>query len=73
MGTRIGSRLEKSQTNAASTVRSKIVWLMTGLQIILAIGALFEGDAFILAPDGHLLQMPFSHLEKFSFPQFNGA
>ncbi len=70
MGTIIDSRLDKSKTIADKALHPKIVWLLTGLQIILAIGALFGGGAFILAPDGHLLHMPFGHLQNSPFPNF---
>jgi hypothetical protein len=50
--------------------RPKVVWLLIGMQVFLAIGALSGGGAFILAPDGHLIQMPFSHLQKSPFPNF---
>jgi len=40
------------------------------LEIFLAIGALFGGGAFILAPDGHLLGMPAKLLAGSPFPSF---
>ncbi len=44
--------------------------LLILLQCLLAIGAIFGGGAFILAPDGHLIQMPLSHLKKSPFSDF---
>jgi len=40
------------------------------LQVLLAVGALAGGGAFILAPDGHLIQMPIGHLKNTPFPDF---
>ena len=40
------------------------------LQIFLGLNGMLGGGAFLLAPDGSLLQMPFSHLEKTPFPDF---
>jgi hypothetical protein len=40
------------------------------LHILLGFNGLLGGGAFLLAPDGHLLQMPFSHLEKTPFSDF---
>ncbi|RPI90911.1 MAG: hypothetical protein EHM40_17195 [Chloroflexi bacterium] len=40
------------------------------LQIFLGLNGLLGGGAFLLAPDGHLLQMPFSHLQNTPFPDF---
>jgi hypothetical protein len=45
-------------------------WLLILLQFLLAVGALFGGGAFLLAPDGHLIQMPLSHLENSPFSDF---
>ena len=40
------------------------------LQVFLGLNGLVGGIAFVLAPDGHLLQMPFSHLKNTPFPDF---
>lgn len=40
------------------------------LQIFLGLNGLLGGGAFVLRPDGHLLQMPFSYLENTPFPNF---
>ena len=40
------------------------------LLVLLAAGAFFGGGAFILAPDGHLIQMPISHLKNSPFASF---
>ena len=40
------------------------------LLVLLALGALFGGGAFLLAPDGHLIQMPISHLKNSPFKDF---
>ncbi len=57
-------------SHTKGSVRPTIVRLLIGLHVFLSIGALFGGGAFILAPDGHLIQMPFSHLQKSPFPNF---
>ena len=40
------------------------------LLVFLGINGLIGGIPFLLAPDGHLLQMPFSHLKNTPFPDF---
>ena len=40
------------------------------LQVFLGLNGLVGGIAFVLAPDGHLLQMPFSHLQNTPFADF---
>lgn len=40
------------------------------LQIFLGLNGLVGGGAFLLAPDGRLLQMPFSHLKNTPFSNF---
>ncbi len=47
-----------------------VVRLLLGMHIFLSIGALFGGGAFILGPDGRLIQMPFSHLKDSPFQSF---
>ncbi len=56
--------------NTRGIDRSRMVWLLIGMHLFLSIGALIGGGAFILAPDGHLIQMPFSHLQKSPFSDF---
>lgn len=50
--------------------RPFIVWLLILLQVLLALGALLGGGAFLLAPDGHLIKMPISHLKNAPFSDF---
>ncbi len=57
-------------SHTKGNVRPPEVWLLIGMHIFLSIGALMGGGAFILAPDGHLIQMPFSHLQNSPFPSF---
>jgi hypothetical protein len=45
-------------------------WLLIVLQVLLGLGALAGGGAFILAPDGHLIQMPLSNLKDSPFRDF---
>jgi hypothetical protein len=40
------------------------------LHAFLGISALFPGAAFIIAPDGHLIQMPLSNMANSPFPDF---
>lgn len=40
------------------------------LNAFLGFSALIPGAAFIIAPDGHLIQMPLSNLENSPFPDF---
>jgi hypothetical protein len=56
----------------ASTTRSLpgIVKLLIFLEIFLGINGLVGGIPFILAPDGHLIQMPFSQLQNTPFTSF---
>jgi hypothetical protein len=46
------------------------VWSLNLLQVFLGLGALLGGGAFLLAPDGHLIQMPISHLKNSPFSDF---
>ena len=47
-----------------------IVLVLIFMQIFLGLNGLLGGGAFLLAPDGHLLQMPFSHLKNTPFSDF---
>ena len=53
-----------------SDSRPFMIWLLISLQVLLSIGALLGGGAFILAPDGHLIHMPIGHLAKSPFSDF---
>lgn len=46
------------------------VWILILLQVILGLGALGGGGALMLAPDGHLIQMPLSILKNTPFSDF---
>ena len=46
------------------------VWMLILLQVLLGLGALAGGGAFLLAPDGHLIQMPLSNLKDTPFSDF---
>ena len=56
------------KTNIIS--RPKNVWSLILLLIFLAVGALFGGGAFLIAPDGHLIQVLISHLKNSPFKDF---
>ena len=55
---------------AQSLSRPLSVKLLSFLLVFLGINGLIGGIPFLLAPDGHLLQMPFSHLKNTPFPDF---
>ena len=44
--------------------------LLISMQVFLGLNGLLGGGAFLLAPDGHLLQMLFSHLKNTPFSDF---
>jgi hypothetical protein len=44
--------------------------LLIWLQVLLAVGALAGGASFILAPDGHVIQMPLRNLKDTPFKDF---
>lgn len=50
--------------------RPFVVSLLIWLQILLGLQALGGGGAFLLAPDGHLIQMPLSNLKNSPFTDF---
>jgi hypothetical protein len=50
--------------------RPAAVWALIVILLLLALGALAGGGAFILAPDGRILQMPASRLEGSIFPNY---
>ena len=53
-----------------ATPRPFAVSALIFLHIFLGLNGLAGGLAFVLAPDGHLLQMPFSHLRNTPFSSF---
>jgi hypothetical protein len=55
---------------AKSDARPFAVSALIFLQIFLGLQGLFGGGAFLLSPDGSLLQMPFTHLKKSPFADF---
>jgi len=46
------------------------LWILIGLLVILGLNAIGAGGAFMIAPDGRLIQMPLSNLEKSPFSNF---
>ena len=56
--------------NNRAVSRPFTVWVLIFLQAFLGLNGLLGGGAFLLAPDGHLLQMPFSHLKNTPFSSF---
>jgi hypothetical protein len=63
---------EKGVSNMKTQTKSSPfnISLLIFLQFFLGLQGLFGGGAFLLAPDGHLLQMPFSHLKNTPFSDF---
>ena len=53
-----------------TTHRSLIVWMLIILQFLLGLGAAISGGLLILAPDGHLMQMPLAMLSNTPFSAF---
>jgi len=53
-----------------ATPRPFAVSALIFLHIFLGLNGLAGGLAFVIAPDGHLLQMPFSHLRNTPFSSF---
>ncbi len=45
-------------------------WILIGLLAFLGINAVVAGGLFIIAPDGHLIQMPLSNLDGSPFSNF---
>ncbi len=50
--------------------RSLIVWVLIILHFLLGLGAAISGGFLILAPDGHLMQMPLDMLGNTPFSDF---
>jgi len=46
------------------------VWILIFLQAFLGLNAAVAGASFIIAPDGHLIQMPLSNLGNSPFSDF---
>jgi hypothetical protein len=47
-----------------------LVWTLIALHLFLGLNALIAGITFIIAPDGHLIQMPLSNLDRSPFSNF---
>lgn len=45
-------------------------WVLIALHCLLGLSALIPGVLFMLAPDGHLLQMPMSNLRESGFSDY---
>ena len=56
--------------NNRTRSRPFVLSVLIFLQVFLGLQGLFGGGAFLLAPDGRLLQMPFSHLKNSPFSSF---
>ncbi len=50
--------------------RHGLVWVLLVFLVLLGIGGLFGGVAFVLAPDGDLLRIPTSYLDGSPFSSF---
>lgn len=46
------------------------VWALVALLLFLGLNALVAGVTFFIAPDGHLIQMPLSNLDRTPFSNF---
>jgi hypothetical protein len=53
-----------------NTQRSLSVWVLVILQFFLGFGAALGGGLLILAPDGHLMQMPLDMIRNTPFSTF---
>jgi hypothetical protein len=56
--------------NTTRTNQNGAIVLLATLHVLLGLNGLVGGGAFLLAPDGHLLRMPFSHIQRTPFPDF---
>jgi hypothetical protein len=65
-----GPQLEAFNMENQPSSRPFTVWLLIVLLILLGVGAVPSGVAFMLAPDGSLIQMPLSNLQNTPFPNF---
>ncbi len=52
------------------TTQPFTVWLLIFLLLFLGLNGIVAGGAFVIAPDGHLIQMPMSNLENSPFSNF---
>lgn len=50
--------------------RPLVLWLLIVLQFLLGLGAIVGGGVFILAPDGHLMQIPLDLLKGTPFSDY---
>jgi hypothetical protein len=69
-GTEIRIPKEHHNMENSANPRPVTVWLLILLQILLGLGAVVSGGALLIAPDGHLMQMPLSMLEHSPFSSF---
>jgi hypothetical protein len=60
----------QNETRNTRATRPAAVWTLILLLSFLGLNAFVAGAAFILAPDGHLIQMPMSNLERAPFTNF---
>ncbi len=67
MKTTIAGEITKHSTQ---TSIPSIVWVLIAMLVFLAVGALVGGGGLILGPDGRLIHMPFSHLQRSPFSSF---
>jgi hypothetical protein len=56
--------------NAATRSRPPVLWVLIFLLVFLGLNAAVAGASFIIAPDGHLIQMPLSNLKNSPFSNF---
>jgi hypothetical protein len=66
----ISKPLEGTARRKLVESRPLVGWILIWLLFLLSLGAIFGGGAFLLAPDGHLIQMPISHLKNSPFTDF---
>jgi len=53
-----------------ASARTVAVWVLIFLLVFLGLNAAVAGATFIIAPDGHLIQMPLSNLKNAPFSNF---
>jgi hypothetical protein len=61
---------KRANMQGRTEARPSAVVLLIWLQLLLALGALAGGGSFVLAPDGHIIQMPLSNLKDSPFKDF---
>jgi hypothetical protein len=71
-GTRHRNLHPKERHNVKNNAhpRPATVWLLILLHVLLGLGAVASGGLLLVAPDGHLMQMPVSMLEHSPFSNF---